>query len=103
MASSRSTIKNVSDFRVSWSDLNQSGVQFLLTDLDLANTFMDIAENSQVQETKNRNRNNACTAHDAVLRLVGKLTPDVDQRRAIEAKLAILKTRLQAAPSRSGR
>ena len=77
-------------------DLNQSGVSFLLTDLDLAMTFMDVADASRIEETTRRNHTNARTAYDTVLRLLDKLKPNPDQRQAIDAKLAILKMRLQA-------
>jgi len=87
---------SVGDWADSFSDLNQSGVLFLLTDLDLAMTFMDIAEASHIEETTRRNRTNARTAYDTVLRLLEKLTPNADQSQAIDAKLASLKTRLQA-------
>lgn len=76
--------------------MRDARVAFLLTDLDLALTFMDIAESSRVEETTRRNYANARTAHDAVKRLLGKSTPDVRQRQVIDEKLAILKTRLEA-------
>jgi hypothetical protein len=77
-------------------DMNQSGVEFLLIDLDLAMTFLDIAETSRIEETRRRNNDNARTAHDTVVRLLAKLRPTLAQRHAIDAKVAILKTRLQA-------
>ena len=79
-----------------FSELNQSGVSFLLTDLDLAMTFMDVADASRVDETTRRNHTNARTAYNTVLRLLEKLTPNSDERQVIDAKLAILKMRLQA-------
>ena len=79
-----------------YSNLNQSGVAFVLTDLDLALTFMDVADASQIEETIRRNHRNARTAYDTVLRLLEKLTPNADQRQAIDEKIASLKTRLQA-------
>lgn len=80
-------------------DLNQNGVNFLLVDLDAAMTFMDVAQTSHVQETVWRNHNNARKAYDTVLRLLEKLTPDAEQRQEINAKLAVLKMRLEAAGS----
>jgi len=71
-------------------------VDFLLTDLDLAMTFMDIAKTSQIEETVRRNHNNARKAYDTVLHLLEKLTADAGQRQVIDAKLALLKTRLEA-------
>jgi hypothetical protein len=79
------------------SDLNQSGLSFLLIDLETAMSFMDVADVSGIEETTRRNRANARTAYDTVLRLLEKLTPTADQRHTIDAQLTPLKTRLQAA------
>jgi hypothetical protein len=57
---------------------------------------MEVAGASRFEETTRRNHNNARTAYDTVLRLLKKLTPNLSERQAIDAKLAILKTRLQA-------
>jgi hypothetical protein len=71
-------------------------VDFLFTDLELAMTFMDVADASQNEETVRRNHDNANKAYNAVVYYLGKLTPDAGQRQMIDAKLALLKTRLQA-------
>jgi hypothetical protein len=80
--------------------VNQNGVNFVLLDLDVGMTFMDVAEASCVEETTRRNHNNARKAHDAVLRLLENLTPSLSERQAIDAKLAILRDRLQAVGQR---
>ena len=84
------------NWQENFSDLNQSGVSFLLTDLDLAMTFMDVADASRIEETTRRNHTNARTAYDTVVHLLEKLTPNADHRQAIDAQLTILKTRLEA-------
>jgi hypothetical protein len=86
----------VRNWQENFPDLNQSGVSFLLTDLDLAMTFMDVADASRIEETTRRNHTNARTAYDTVVHLLEKLTPNADQRQAIDAQLTILKTRLEA-------
>ena len=78
-------------------DLIETGVEFLLVDLDLAMTFMDVAETSRLEDTKHRSHKNARKAYDAALHLLEKLKPDAGQRRVIDAKLARLKARLEAA------
>jgi hypothetical protein len=78
-------------------DLIQTGVEFMLIDLDLAMTFMDVAEGSRLEDTKHRNHKNARKAYDAVLQHLEKLKPDARQRRVIDAMLARLKTRLETA------
>ena len=80
--------------------MNQNGVNFVLLDLDVGMTFMDVAEASCVEETTCRNHNNARKAHDAVLRLLENLTPSPSERQAIDVKLAILRDRLQAVGQR---
>ncbi len=77
-------------------NLSQSEVSFLFTDLDLAMTFMDVADTSDNEETKRRNHANALKAYGTVLRLSNELMLNPDQRQAIDAKLVLLKTRLQA-------
>jgi hypothetical protein len=72
------------------------GVEFVLNDLDLALTFMDVADVSRNQETVIRNHNNARTAYDTVLRLLRNLTPDALQQHTIDTKLALLTKRLLA-------
>ena len=76
--------------------LNQNGVTFVLTDLDVGLTFMDVADTTHNAQTARRNDSNARTAYDTVVRLLEKLSPSDAERRVIEAKLAILKNRLQA-------
>jgi hypothetical protein len=77
-------------------EVNQNGVEFLLIDLDVGIVFMDVAEASRFEETRLRNHQNARKAYDTVLRLLKKLTPNAGQHRMIDAKLALLKIRLQA-------
>ena len=84
------------DDALPFDERNQSGVEFLLADLDLALTFMDIAATSGIEETAHRNHKRARYAYDTALRLLRRLTPDTEQRNAINAKMALLKKRLQA-------
>jgi hypothetical protein len=60
-------------------DLIQTGVEFLLVDLDVAITFMDVAETFRIEEIKHRNHNNARKACDTVLHLLEQVTPDAGQ------------------------
>ena len=81
-------------------------MRLVLTDLDAALTFLDVAEVTlredgvtRTQAMMWRNRENARTAYDTVLRLLAKLPPTAADRErpTIDAKLALLKARLQAA------
>jgi hypothetical protein len=71
-------------------------VEFLLVDLDTALTFLEVADATNSKETRTRNRQNARTAYDAVLRLLARLTPTDEERSLLDAKLAELKNRLDA-------
>lgn len=69
---------------------------FLLTDIDVALTFMDVAETTDIEDTVTRNHQNARKAYDTVLDFLSKLTLTPTDRQQVETKLAILKARLQA-------
>ena len=47
------------DFRTLETDFANSAFEFLITDLDLALTFMDVADTSRVEEIVKRNHENA--------------------------------------------
>jgi len=81
------------------SDANLVGVEFVLSDLDAALIFMDVADVSGIQETVIRNHKNAHHAYDTVLRLLRNLMPDALQQQTIDTKLALLKK--EAAGSRT--
>lgn len=71
------------------------GVQFLLTDMNAALTFLDVAEVSESTDVRARNRNHARTAYQTVLRLLPKISPSADERSALEQKLNTLRNRLR--------
>jgi hypothetical protein len=60
----------------------------MLSDLDTALIFMDVAGVSGIQETVIRNDKNARHAYDTVLRLLRNLTPDaLHSKRSIPSWL----------------
>ena len=71
--------------------------EFMMTDLKLAFTFLDIARTSGITESGRRNQENARTAYDAVLRFLPRSLPALSaaERQAIENKLGELKNRLE--------
>ncbi len=81
-------------------DSNEASVQFLLMDLDLALTFMDVAKVTGDEETMHRNHANARAAFDNVLHQLERFTPSAPQQLIIDEKLAILKLRLIAVGQR---
>lgn len=78
------------------TDLNATGVELLLTDLDAALTFLDVAEVTGIEETARRNHHNARRAYDTVLHLLQNLRPTAEQQQLIDQKLAVLRARLEA-------
>jgi hypothetical protein len=70
-------------------------VTFLLTDLDAAMTFMDVAEVSTIPENIRQGHENARKAYKTVLRLLCNVHDAMD-RKAVTDKLAVLKRRLEA-------
>ena len=82
------TIKVMADFSRS-SDLNTTAIEFLITDLETALVFMDVAQASGDQEVKQRNHKNAHVAYDTVIRLLSKVKPTAAQQRAIDERLTL--------------
>jgi hypothetical protein len=77
------------------TDASNTAADFLLTDLDTAFTFLEVAAVSGNEETRERNHKKAHRAYQTVLRLLDTVSPEAPQRPAINQKLAILKERLE--------
>jgi hypothetical protein len=86
----------MSDLAAAIFDSHRTGAAFLLTDLDLAMTFLDLANTSRIAGIVRRNRRNARTAYDSVLRFLPRLVLTAAERQRIEEKLSELKGRLEA-------
>jgi hypothetical protein len=71
--------------------------EFIMVDLELAFTFLDIARTAGVTKTGRRNQKNARTAYDAVLRYLPRCLPALSavERQAIGNKLEELKKGLE--------
>jgi hypothetical protein len=78
-------------------DWRRVGAEFIITDLELAFTFLAIAGNSRVTETVRRNQKNARTAYNAVLRFLPRCLPALSaaERHTIENNLRKLKDCLE--------
>ena len=79
------------------SSVSRNAFEFLLTDIDTALTFMDVAESTDKADIRKRNYANARKAYDTVLRLMQNQAIDDDQRKELTSKLTLLKSRLQKA------
>jgi len=76
---------------------SRSGAEFILVDLKLAFTFLDVASTSQVADTACRNQENARKAYDAIARFLPRSITalSASERQHVNDKLADLKSRLQ--------
>jgi hypothetical protein len=70
-------------------------IEFLLVDLDIALTFMDVAETTEFRGTAQRNHKNARKAYDMVVSKLREVSPTEAQQSALNQKLALLRVRLQ--------
>jgi hypothetical protein len=86
----------VDDLRRANADLAKRAVEFVITELDTALTFLDIADTSRIEETVRRNHENARKAYETVQRLLKHLRPSADEKALIGAKIGVLEARLQA-------
>ena len=78
-------------------DWRRVGAEFIIADLQLAFTFLEIARTSWVTETVRRNQKNARTAYDAVLRFLPRSLSafSAAEQKDMESKLGELKRLLE--------
>ncbi len=74
---------------------NRIGLEFLLADLDLAQTFLNVAEVTAVEDARTRNRENAREAYQTVLRLLPRIDLSLEDKEELNRRLLALKNRLQ--------
>jgi hypothetical protein len=79
------------------SSSQNNRVEFLLTDLDTAFTFLDIAKTTSNADTRYRNFENARRACDTVIQLMQGIPLNIEQSESIQEKLTLLRSRLEAA------
>ena len=71
-------------------------VQFIIAELNVALTFLDVAETTGIEETRSRNEQHARSAYDTVLRLLPRVSPLEEELPTLHAKLAELRDRIHA-------
>jgi hypothetical protein len=76
---------------------NQLGIDFLLTDLDLGLTFLQVARVTHFAESRSRNFDKAYRVYRTVMHLLPRVHPPPDVRLALEKKLEDLKNHLEEA------
>ena len=73
---------------------NRIGVEFLIADVSVALTFLEVAETTRSEGVRKRNRENARVAYEAVQHFLPRLCPSEEELAELEVKLSTLKTRL---------
>lgn len=76
------------------TNMELTNAEFLLTELDVARTFLDVAETTNDRETVRRNCQHARLAYDTVLKFLPRVLLEEADRKTIETSLALLKQRL---------
>lgn len=82
--------------RQTMEESHRVGVQFLLTDVAAALTFLDLAEGTRVEETRNRNRQSALSAYETITGFLQKVSPSPEEKSTLDVKLEELRDRLLA-------
>ena len=76
--------------------INRTSVDFLLTDADVALTFISVAETTSNQETAERNTHNAHKAYRTIQNLRAKYVLTDSEADTLDSRLAEVKLRLEA-------
>jgi hypothetical protein len=74
--------------------------RFILTELDLAITFADIALSSGDSDTRHRNIGHARLAYDSATRHMNEGPLDAQKQRAVQSKVRKVKNLFKMLPSR---
>lgn len=78
-------------------NLAQTVLDFLIEDLELALTFLEVAETTRDPETARRNRDNALKVYNIVVGKLGIVRANADQQALLNTKLRWLRLRLSTA------
>jgi hypothetical protein len=81
---------------------NTIGGEFLVTDVELALTMLDRASTAGDEAVAARNVQNAWRAYETVMELRARLKLEDPQREHLDARLAVLKQRLDRESESAG-
>ena len=79
------------------AEFHKTGMGFLIADLELGLTFMDVAGTSTDADTARRNHANARTAYETVLGMKSRVALTPAEEALVNDKLDLLKARLDDA------
>ena len=77
-------------------DINHTSVEILLTDSNVALTFLSVAETTENRETANRNIHNARRAYDSIQSSCVRYLFTEAQTMTLDTNLGEVKARLEA-------
>lgn len=75
-------------------DSNDAGLSFLLTDVEMALTLLDLAESTADANGRSRRIREATEAHDTIVHLLPRLKPDAAQSQQLSERMSLLRKRL---------
>ena len=78
-------------------DSNSVGVAFLLTDLKIIATLLNVADVAPDEGTRQRNRRQARDGYRAILRHLPRVRPSPEERLEMDDRIAAIKSRLENA------
>ena len=81
------------------AEFRKTGMAFLLAELELGLTFMDVAATSASTETTRRNHAHARVAYETVLGLKNQVPLTATEQALVDEKLELLKGRLDSVSS----
>jgi hypothetical protein len=76
---------------------NRTGIDFLLAELDIGLTFLQIADVTMFPSTRRRDLNNALQVYRTVVRLLPRVILSDDDQSEFNSKLRVLRARLENA------
>jgi hypothetical protein len=78
------------------TETEKTFIHLLLTDLDVALTYLNVAATTRIRETARRNFENAQRVYDQVVGILQAVTLSDEQQALFDRKLSLLKSRLRA-------
>ncbi|MGC2297814.1 MAG: hypothetical protein WA476_03355 [Acidobacteriaceae bacterium] len=79
-----------------WQRSNEVGVQFVMTELELAASFLDVAAYSSASHHRNQSIDNASRAYASVQHFLPRLHFTDSQAASIQAKVNQIRRRLES-------
>ena len=72
-------------------------IDFLLTDLEMALTFLNLRDITRSEEIKRRNHENAQNAYNQIVHTLQAVTLSDEQQELFDKKLSLIRQRLNSA------